>query len=678
MPSPSTPEARFAAGLEFLNRRQFREAAEAFIETIQNNYYAGNSYYYLSQAYMGLGHLREATEAYNRAIYLGSTLAAPPKTGGLEFAGFWPRFLASVVDSIISYAILIPLMIWIYGVKYFEPGQQSQEPIYNLLFSIFVAVVFICCWVGWSATPGKMILSMRIVDAETGGKPSFAQFVGRFLGYYLSALPLFLGYLWAVFDRRKQTWHDKLAGTVVVRKGSQTKNFSQAQPYPSMQPAYQPGYAAYQPFSNQPVFSTQPVERKSQANPVLAGILGLIAIVFIGGISTMFQSKIQKMLIAQEEIRKATKDSGYNPQTTDPSNTDLSKKGDSRSPTNSVLDPKPVVEQQIVIPAKTPPSLPYRTYLAFESDKGDYIGSGEHRTFTPDTGRFVSDVNSDRSRVIIRIESTREWWTLEIAAPQGSRLLPGVYVDAERSASQSSGKPGLSLSGNSRTCGRSQGKFVIDNINYGKNGELALLDATFAQYCDGSPSALLGRVHYESSKIDPVEASTAPRSSKPPIETSPAGIPPRLERRFYLSLSSNKANINNGYRRTYTSDDGSFASQIYYQGGFNINFNGPRESWSFTVNPPAGSRLSSGIYNGIDRYPRGSMAGMDFNLNNMNCRNPKWRLVIEDMIVGKKEVELLDATFELYCDKEAGTVYGRIFYDKRKDLDIRKGTPRLE
>jgi len=58
---------------------------------------------------------------------------------------------------------------------------------------------------------------MRIVDASSGGKPTTAQWIIRYVGYYISMIPLFLGFAWVAFDARKQGWHDKLAGTLVVR-----------------------------------------------------------------------------------------------------------------------------------------------------------------------------------------------------------------------------------------------------------------------------------------------------------------------------------------------------------------------------------------------------------------------------------------------------------------------------
>lgn len=86
-----------------------------------------------------------------------------------------------------------------------------------LITWVLPAVAVILFWIYRQATPGKMAISARIVDAKTGNPPSAGQLIGRYFGYFVSMLPLFLGLIWVAFDRRKQGWHDKLAGTVVVR-----------------------------------------------------------------------------------------------------------------------------------------------------------------------------------------------------------------------------------------------------------------------------------------------------------------------------------------------------------------------------------------------------------------------------------------------------------------------------
>jgi hypothetical protein len=63
-----------------------------------------------------------------------------------------------------------------------------------------------------------MAIHARIVDARTLGRPSLGQLIGRYAGYTVSVLPLGFGLVWVGWDPRKQGWHDKLAGTVVVRQ----------------------------------------------------------------------------------------------------------------------------------------------------------------------------------------------------------------------------------------------------------------------------------------------------------------------------------------------------------------------------------------------------------------------------------------------------------------------------
>ena len=93
----------------------------------------------------------------------------------------------------------------------------SMSPMDFVVQVLVPAVLVVVFWMRKSATPGKMMLHARIVDATTGAVPTSRQLVIRYLGYYVSMLPLFLGLMWVGWDPRKQGWHDKLANTVVVR-----------------------------------------------------------------------------------------------------------------------------------------------------------------------------------------------------------------------------------------------------------------------------------------------------------------------------------------------------------------------------------------------------------------------------------------------------------------------------
>ena len=142
----------------------------------------------------------------------------------VRYAGFWIRTGAAIIDSILIMLVIGSLMSFILG-----GALEPDTPVPELLLRVFVelglgALAIILFWIYRSATPGKMILKLRIVDARTGGKPSKGQMIGRYFGYYVSILPLMLGIIWVGIDKRKQGWHDKLAGTVVIRAGALQDN----------------------------------------------------------------------------------------------------------------------------------------------------------------------------------------------------------------------------------------------------------------------------------------------------------------------------------------------------------------------------------------------------------------------------------------------------------------------
>lgn len=69
---------------------------------------------------------------------------------------------------------------------------------------------------GPGQTLGKRALSIRVIDYRTGGPIGFGRGAIRYVGRILSSIPIALGFLWMIWDREKQTWHDKVATTVVV------------------------------------------------------------------------------------------------------------------------------------------------------------------------------------------------------------------------------------------------------------------------------------------------------------------------------------------------------------------------------------------------------------------------------------------------------------------------------
>lgn len=136
-----------------------------------------------------------------------------------EYAGFWVRVLAALIDTLIVVAITVPLLLALYGGAYIDAARSGAAAgaAQALISWVGPAVAVVMFWFYKQATPGKMVLSLRVVDAITGNAPTLGQCIGRYLGYFVSTIPLGLGLIWVAFDARKQGWHDKLAGTVVLR-----------------------------------------------------------------------------------------------------------------------------------------------------------------------------------------------------------------------------------------------------------------------------------------------------------------------------------------------------------------------------------------------------------------------------------------------------------------------------
>lgn len=132
-----------------------------------------------------------------------------------EPAGFLVRAIAAAIDSALFLLLSVPLMWLAYGEKVARIDDVRPWSIaINWVLPFVFAMLF---WSTIGSTPGKVLMSLTIVDAATGKTASLARCVLRWFGYLLSAAPLGLGFLWAAIDSDKQAWHDKLARTRVVQ-----------------------------------------------------------------------------------------------------------------------------------------------------------------------------------------------------------------------------------------------------------------------------------------------------------------------------------------------------------------------------------------------------------------------------------------------------------------------------
>ena len=140
----------------------------------------------------------------------------------MEKMGFFPRLVAYIIDDIIV-VVGIWIVFAIFGLSGYAAGQVTTEAAFTVLngIGLIIALVwafgyFIFFWSTRGQTPGKMIMGIKIVP--TGGGPvTVGKAILRLIGYAVSAIVIYLGFLWVIWDKDKQGWHDKIAGTYVVK-----------------------------------------------------------------------------------------------------------------------------------------------------------------------------------------------------------------------------------------------------------------------------------------------------------------------------------------------------------------------------------------------------------------------------------------------------------------------------
>jgi uncharacterized RDD family membrane protein YckC len=97
---------------------------------------------------------------------------------------------------------------------------SATSPITSVsgLLQLVSIAYFVGFWAWRGQTPGMMLLGLRIARDADGTPPGLGRSILRYIGWVISAFVLFIGFIWIAFDSKKQGWHDKIAGTVVVRR----------------------------------------------------------------------------------------------------------------------------------------------------------------------------------------------------------------------------------------------------------------------------------------------------------------------------------------------------------------------------------------------------------------------------------------------------------------------------
>jgi uncharacterized RDD family membrane protein YckC len=149
----------------------------------------------------------------------------------VRLAGFFSRFIAFVLDLIVINLINLVVLVGIeLIINFFFSGDFARFPLLQsiadtiiassqwltaLFSAVFGFIYFVFFWVIAGFTPGQALFGLRVIRSD--GRPvNLGRAVLRLIGYLVAALPLFLGFIWILFDNRRQGWHDKIARTYVI------------------------------------------------------------------------------------------------------------------------------------------------------------------------------------------------------------------------------------------------------------------------------------------------------------------------------------------------------------------------------------------------------------------------------------------------------------------------------
>lgn len=138
----------------------------------------------------------------------------------VHYAGFGRRAVAGVLDGLLLTLIGSIVHRIVLGDTGFNiligPSGLEFQTDYDWFDDLVIVAITLFMWIKFLGTPGKLLMGCHVVDEKTLGPVSFRQAAIRYLGYFVSALPLFAGFIWVAFDKKKQGFHDKLAKTIVV------------------------------------------------------------------------------------------------------------------------------------------------------------------------------------------------------------------------------------------------------------------------------------------------------------------------------------------------------------------------------------------------------------------------------------------------------------------------------
>ncbi|MCZ4122151.1 hypothetical protein [Streptomyces sp. H39-S7] len=283
----------------------------------------------------------------------------------------------------------------------------------------------------------------------------------------------------------------------------------------------------------------------------------------------------------------------------------------------------------LITPAQAATAPVAATSYRFASTAGDYIGQGRTASYSaPAASVTVMGTGAD---LTVRVVGGGDDWRVELAAPRGDTLRPGVYRGAERAPFRTGRSPGLDVGGDGRGCNEVYGQFAVNQIATDASGAVTLLDASFTQNCEqASAPALTGTVKYHAFPLS-------------------------------YSYSSDAGDwIGGGKSTSYTGSTSTFTlsgstSRLQY------GVSGKRDDWTALFDAPSGQQLTAGTTyqaTGVN----GDASMMVFG-DGRACTATGTFTISKLVTDAAGNVTALAATFVQHCDGGTPALRGTIHYN---------------
>ncbi|MFF1452562.1 hypothetical protein ACFVYF_31185 [Streptomyces sp. NPDC058274] len=271
------------------------------------------------------------------------------------------------------------------------------------------------------------------------------------------------------------------------------------------------------------------------------------------------------------------------------------------------------------------------TKYSHTSQPGDYIGQGATASYTSKTATITAGGSAEYVRFRVWADDT--WWDVDLAAPQGEKLHPGVYRDAERAAFRTGRSPGLDVSGDGRGCNEVFGQFSVNQIETDADGAITVLDATYTQHCESATApALKGVVKYQAYPLS------------------------------YAYTSDPGDYIGQGVSATHTGATSTF-SLSGSADGVRYGVSGKREYWSASIAPPEGEQFKVGTTYATERFRGPGVGGLDLGGNGRGCNSSTGEFTVGKLALnGDGTVKAFAATFVQHCEGGTPALRGTIHY----------------